>query len=90
MTSADFACLKFQVGILYDEVSLQNVLDLTADWTPEERQLLRNKVMLNRTRQSPFFNVNESIKHFLHWSFLCMHEFKFALFKLYARDYVCL
>lgn len=47
MTSADFACLKFQVGILYDEVSLQNVLDLTADWTPEERQLLRNKVMLN-------------------------------------------
>ncbi|KAI8535928.1 hypothetical protein RHMOL_Rhmol10G0213800 [Rhododendron molle] len=34
----------FQVGILYDEVSLQNVLDITADWTPEERQMLRNKV----------------------------------------------
>ncbi|KAL1551910.1 glutamate--cysteine ligase [Salvia divinorum] len=34
----------FWVGILYDEVSLQNVLDMTADWTPEERQMLRNKV----------------------------------------------
>ncbi|KAI3887247.1 hypothetical protein MKX03_023457 [Papaver bracteatum] len=34
----------FWVGILYDETSLQNVLDLTADWTPEERQMLRNKV----------------------------------------------
>ncbi|KAG5563228.1 hypothetical protein RHGRI_005848 [Rhododendron griersonianum] len=33
-----------QVGILYDEVSLQSVLDITADWTPEERQMLRNKV----------------------------------------------
>lgn len=38
-------CFKFQVGLLYDEVSLQNVLDLTADWTEEERQMLRNKVM---------------------------------------------
>ncbi|KAI9174067.1 hypothetical protein LWI28_011403 [Acer negundo] len=34
----------FWVGILYDEVSLQNVLDITADWTAEERQMLRNKV----------------------------------------------
>ncbi|KAI8569549.1 hypothetical protein RHMOL_Rhmol02G0287100 [Rhododendron molle] len=34
----------FWVGILYDEVSLQNVLDITADWTQEERQMLRNKV----------------------------------------------
>ncbi|KAL6986248.1 glutamate--cysteine ligase [Sarracenia purpurea var. burkii] len=34
----------FWVGLLYDEVSLQNVLDLVADWTPEERQMLRNKV----------------------------------------------
>ncbi|KAG5563223.1 hypothetical protein RHGRI_005845 [Rhododendron griersonianum] len=32
------------VGILYDEVSLQSVLDIIADWTPEERQMLRNKV----------------------------------------------
>ncbi|KAK9147525.1 hypothetical protein Scep_006282 [Stephania cephalantha] len=32
------------VGLLYDEVSLQNVLDMTADWTQEERQMLRNKV----------------------------------------------
>lgn len=34
----------FWVGLLYDEVSLQNVLDIIADWTPEERQMLRNKV----------------------------------------------
>lgn len=35
---------EFQVGLLYDEVSLQNVMDIIADWTPEERQMLRNKV----------------------------------------------
>ncbi|KAF2313343.1 hypothetical protein GH714_010450, partial [Hevea brasiliensis] len=34
----------FWVGLLYDEISLQNVLDMIADWTPEERQMLRNKV----------------------------------------------
>ncbi|XAR70299.1 Glutamate--cysteine ligase [Bertholletia excelsa] len=34
----------FWVGLLYDEVSLQNVLDMIADWTTEERQMLRNKV----------------------------------------------
>ncbi|KAK6935389.1 Glutamate--cysteine ligase, GCS2 [Dillenia turbinata] len=34
----------FWVGLLYDDVSLQNVLDMTADWTTEERQMLRNKV----------------------------------------------
>ncbi|KAI4326958.1 hypothetical protein L6164_019468 [Bauhinia variegata] len=34
----------FWVGLLYDEVSLQSVLDMTADWTPEERHMLRNKV----------------------------------------------
>ncbi|XP_048445870.1 glutamate--cysteine ligase, chloroplastic-like isoform X1 [Pyrus x bretschneideri] len=34
----------FWVGLLYDEVSLQNVLDLIADWTAEERQMLRNQV----------------------------------------------
>lgn len=39
-----YAITKFQVGILYDDISLQNVLDMTADWTPEERQMLRNKV----------------------------------------------
>ncbi|KAJ1406017.1 Glutamine synthetase/guanido kinase, catalytic domain [Sesbania bispinosa] len=36
----------FWVGLLYGEVSLQSVLDLTADWTPEERQMLRNKLLL--------------------------------------------
>ncbi|CAL5429881.1 unnamed protein product [Camellia sinensis] len=34
----------FWVGLLYDDISLQNVLDLIADWTVEERQMLRNKV----------------------------------------------
>ncbi|XP_062027807.1 glutamate--cysteine ligase, chloroplastic-like [Rosa rugosa] len=34
----------FWVGLLYDEVSLQNVLDMIADWTPEERQMLRDKI----------------------------------------------
>ncbi|GMH09392.1 hypothetical protein Nepgr_011233 [Nepenthes gracilis] len=34
----------FWVGLLYDEVSLQSVLDMTADWTKEEREMLRNKV----------------------------------------------
>nr|ADE06226.1 gamma-glutamylcysteine synthetase [Hevea brasiliensis] len=34
----------FWVGLLYDEISLQNVMDMVADWTPEETQMLRNKV----------------------------------------------
>ncbi|CAA7060160.1 unnamed protein product [Microthlaspi erraticum] len=34
----------FWVGILYDEDTLQGVLDLTADWTAAEREMLRNKV----------------------------------------------
>ncbi|CAN6567151.1 unnamed protein product [Malus baccata var. baccata] len=34
----------FWTGLLYDEVSLQNVLDMIADWTTEERQMLRDKV----------------------------------------------
>lgn len=33
-----------QVGLLYDEVALQNVLDLTFDWTQEEREMLRKQV----------------------------------------------
>ncbi|KAK9103611.1 hypothetical protein Sjap_020865 [Stephania japonica] len=41
------------VGLLYDEVSLQNVLDMTADWTQEERQMLRNKVPMTGLK-TPF------------------------------------
>ncbi|RYR19344.1 hypothetical protein Ahy_B03g064103 isoform C [Arachis hypogaea] len=41
------------VGLLYDEVSLQNILDMTADWTPEERQMLRNKVPITGLK-TPF------------------------------------
>ena len=40
---------KFQVGLLYDDDSLQAILDLTADWTPAEREMLRNKVITRRT-----------------------------------------
>jgi glutamate--cysteine ligase len=34
----------FWVGLLYDADSLRAALDLTADWTDEERQLLRDRV----------------------------------------------
>ncbi|KAL0890888.1 hypothetical protein Bca101_014871 [Brassica carinata] len=34
----------FWVGLLYDEDVLQAVLDMIADWTPAEREMLRNKV----------------------------------------------
>ncbi|RRT79368.1 hypothetical protein B296_00024610 [Ensete ventricosum] len=43
----------FWVGLLYDEVSLQNVLDMTADWTMEERQMLRRKVPITGLK-TPF------------------------------------
>jgi len=39
----------FWVGLLYDDDSLQAILDLTADWTPAEREMLRNKVITRRT-----------------------------------------
>ncbi|KAF2531693.1 hypothetical protein F2Q70_00032942, partial [Brassica cretica] len=32
-----------EVGLFYDEDVLQAILDLTADWTPAEREMLRNK-----------------------------------------------
>jgi glutamate--cysteine ligase len=34
-----------QVGLLYDEESLQSILDMTFDWTKEEREMLRRKVI---------------------------------------------
>ncbi|VFQ83959.1 unnamed protein product [Cuscuta campestris] len=34
----------FWVGLLYDDISLQSIIDMTADWTPKERDMLRNKV----------------------------------------------
>ncbi|KAM7278960.1 hypothetical protein ACFE04_006094 [Oxalis oulophora] len=40
----DCTGMSFKVGLLYDEVSLQSVLDMTADWTKDERQMLRNEV----------------------------------------------
>ncbi|KAF5938650.1 hypothetical protein HYC85_022909 [Camellia sinensis] len=46
------------VGLLYDEVSLQNVLDMITDWTPKERQMLRNKHGLERRgfKETGFLN----------------------------------
>jgi glutamate--cysteine ligase len=35
---------SLQVGLLYDEESLQGILDMTGDWTKEEREMLRRKV----------------------------------------------
>ncbi|KAJ4977304.1 hypothetical protein NE237_002410 [Protea cynaroides] len=43
----------FWVGLLYDDVSLQSVLDIIADWTAEERQMLRNKVPITGLK-TPF------------------------------------
>ncbi|OIV94908.1 hypothetical protein TanjilG_22105 [Lupinus angustifolius] len=43
----------FWVGLLYDEVSLHNVLDMIADWTPEDMQNMRNKVPITGLR-TPF------------------------------------
>ncbi|KAK4802294.1 hypothetical protein SAY86_000497 [Trapa natans] len=34
----------FWVGLLYDDDSLQSVMDMTVDWTPQERQMLRSNV----------------------------------------------
>ncbi|CAA6655604.1 unnamed protein product [Spirodela intermedia] len=34
----------FWVGLLYDEISLQSVIDMISDWTKEERLMLRRKV----------------------------------------------
>ncbi|XP_048320133.2 glutamate--cysteine ligase, chloroplastic-like [Ziziphus jujuba] len=39
-----YALPAFWVGLLYDETSLQNVVDMIADWTQEERQMLRVEV----------------------------------------------
>jgi len=48
-----------QVGLLYDEVSLQNVVDMIADWTPEDIQKLRDMVMKNTTTRIYFVKRNE-------------------------------
>ena len=44
LLSLAFSICEFQVGLLYDEDSLQAVVDMTYDWTKEEREMLRNKV----------------------------------------------
>ncbi|KAL8138925.1 hypothetical protein V2J09_004926 [Rumex salicifolius] len=58
-----------EVGLLYDEVSLQNVLDMTADWTPEEREMLRNKVPITGLK-TPFRDgyVKHLAEDVLNWA----------------------
>ena len=52
---------KCQVGLLYDEDSLQSVLDMTADWTSEERQMLRNKVTQNTFTMELYISIPQII-----------------------------
>ncbi|WVZ10072.1 hypothetical protein V8G54_014602 [Vigna mungo] len=40
----------FWVGLLYDEVSLQNAVDMIADWTPEDIQNLRDMAPITGLR----------------------------------------
>ncbi|XLU17974.1 glutamate--cysteine ligase, chloroplastic isoform X1 [Arachis hypogaea] len=53
--TSDMLCAlpAFWVGLLYDEVSLHNALDMIVHWTPEERQNLRNMVPMTGLR-TPF------------------------------------
>ncbi|TVU25991.1 hypothetical protein EJB05_28515, partial [Eragrostis curvula] len=37
----------FWVGLLYDDESLRAIVDMTADWTNEEREMLRRKVPIS-------------------------------------------
>nr|POE97934.1 glutamate--cysteine ligase, chloroplastic [Quercus suber] len=48
-----------EVGLLYDEVSLQNVLEMISDWTSEERQMLRDKDGLERRSLMESVYLNE-------------------------------
>ncbi|KAJ8479833.1 hypothetical protein OPV22_023560 [Ensete ventricosum] len=43
----------FWVGLLYDEVSLENVSEMISDWTREEREMLRKKVPMTGLK-TPF------------------------------------
>ncbi|EMS60294.1 Glutamate--cysteine ligase B, chloroplastic [Triticum urartu] len=39
-----FTAQTWAVGLLYDDESLQSIIDMTSDWTKEEREMLRRKV----------------------------------------------
>ncbi|CAH2078194.1 unnamed protein product [Thlaspi arvense] len=55
----------FWVGLLYDEESLQTVLDMISDWTPEEREMLRTQVPITGLktmfRDGPLQHVAEDV-----------------------------
>ncbi|CAA7060159.1 unnamed protein product [Microthlaspi erraticum] len=55
----------FWVGLLYDEDSLQAVLDMIADWTPQEREMLRTQVpvtgLKTMFRGGPLKHVAEDV-----------------------------
>ncbi|KAF6987968.1 hypothetical protein CFC21_005557 [Triticum aestivum] len=42
--TVSFTAQTWAVGLLYDDESLQSIIDMTADWTKEEREMLRRKV----------------------------------------------
>ncbi|CAN7119088.1 glutamate--cysteine ligase, chloroplastic-like isoform X1 [Brassica rapa] len=55
----------FWVGLLYDEECLQAVLDMIADWTTEEREMLRTQVPVTALktmfRDGPLKHVAEDV-----------------------------
>ncbi|XP_048620294.1 glutamate--cysteine ligase, chloroplastic [Brassica napus] len=55
----------FWVGLLYDDESLQTVLDMIADWTTEEREMLRTQVpvtgLKTMFRDGPLKHVAEDV-----------------------------
>lgn len=80
-----FFCLKFvshlhfivsylQVGLLYDEESLQSIMDMTFDWTKEEREMLRRKVCTI----CPFV-----IWNIVDWRLQCSREKKIGKYGLF-------
>lgn len=70
---------QIQVGLLYDEVSLQSLLDITADWTPEERQMLRNKVIWTPMYYLMQLNVCTSVCKSEKLEVTCFSSFNLSL-----------
>lgn len=43
LNMTEFSFLQ-QVGLLYDDESLRSIIDMIADWTSNEREMLRRQV----------------------------------------------
>ena len=48
-----------QVGLLYDEQSLQGALDIIRDWTNDDREMLRQKVQMETKLRINHLNINQ-------------------------------